>query len=48
MIIYGMNNDGIVSPMVIVILGSVAWVFALIDFAIDAVFPPHLHRADQE
>lgn len=44
---YAMDPDTIVSPRVVVVLGSLAWVFALIDLGIDAAFPPH-RRVDQE
>jgi hypothetical protein len=35
---YAMNNDTVVSPAVVVILGTMAWVFALLDIAIDGAF----------
>jgi hypothetical protein len=36
---YAMNNDTTVSPTVVVVLGSLAWVFTLVDVGIDAALP---------
>ena len=47
MIMYGMNNDSVVSPTVVVILGSLAWVLALMDVGIDAAIPRR-RRVDQD
>ena len=44
---YAMNNDTIVSPAVVVILGSLAWAFALLDIAVDVAFDAR-RGADRE
>jgi hypothetical protein len=43
MTIYAVYPDTIISPTIIIILGSLVWLLALLDVGVDFVFPRDRH-----